>query len=132
MFQFRLDVDEHRVPAADNQRNIGLKRVEMSRRRAASNPRRVKVRFVMVNAQKRFAQRKRHGFGGLQADHQRAGQPRTARGRHTVQLGRPHLCLAQGGPRDRSQITQVLASGQFRHDTAILGVELNLRRDDIG
>ena len=69
MFQFRLDVDQHRVAAADNERNVGLKRAEISRRRAASNPRRVKVRFVMVNAQKRLAQRKRHGFRRLEADH---------------------------------------------------------------
>ena len=55
VFQFGFDMNEHRVAAADNQRNVRFKRVEIARGRIPGNPRRIQMRFVMVNAEEMVA-----------------------------------------------------------------------------
>ena len=40
--------------------------------------------------------------------------------------------FAQGGSGDGNQISQMFARGQFRHDAAVFGVQLDLRGNDIG
>ena len=65
---------------------FGSKCGEIRHRRVAGNPRRIQMRLVMMNAEERFAQSKRHGLRGFEADHQRIRQTRPVRGGDGIKL----------------------------------------------
>ena len=132
MSQLGLEVDQQGVPAADDERNVWLKRFEVRARRVAGNPRRVQVRFVMVNADKRFAQSERDGLGSFETDHQRAGQPGPARRGGGIHFRRRNLCCAQRRLRDRNQVAQMLARSQLGDNAAVGGMEIDLGGDRVG
>src|ERR1041385_1649701 len=74
MFPFLGHMNKQRVPAADDQRNIWLKFVEFGAGGFAANPGRIKVRFVMMNANEPLSQSKREGLRGLKSHQQRRRQ----------------------------------------------------------
>src|SRR6266511_5441631 len=85
-----------------------------------------------MDADKRFAQCERDGLCGGEPDQQRAGEPRAPRRSDRVHLGGQDLRFTQGSAGDWQQVAQVLARGQFRHDAAVRGVEVDLRSDEVG
>src|SRR5262245_45420562 len=70
MLLFRFNKYEQSVPATDDQRHIGNERHEICVTRFAADPWRVKVRFVVMNAQERLRQRKSKRLPCLEADQQ--------------------------------------------------------------
>jgi hypothetical protein len=90
------------------------------------------MRFVMVDADKRFPQGERDSLGRLESDEQGHRQSRPLRGSNSVELSRLHPRIAQRGLHDGNQIPQMFASGKFRHDTAVFGVQFDLGGDGAG
>ena len=90
------------------------------------------MRFVMVDADERFPQGERDGLRGLESDEQGHRQTRPLRGGNGVELLRLHTRFAQRGLHDGNQIPQMFAGGEFRHDAAVFGVQLDLRGDGAG
>jgi hypothetical protein len=132
MLQLGLHVDEHGMAATDDERDVGLKPAEVGGGRIAENPRRIKMGFVMLNAQIRFAQSEGDSLRGSAAHHQRAGQAGTLGGGDDVELrGRNGRC-SQRGLGQRRPMAQMLARGQFRDYAAIFGMELDLGRNQVG
>ncbi len=127
MFQLRFHVNQHRVTAADDERNIGLELLELCPRRVARNPRRIKMRLMMMNTNERLAQRVGDGLAGFEADDQRGGQSRTLRRGNSIQLRRRDASFVQRRCGYGEKIPQMFARGQFRHDATVFGVKLNLR-----
>ena len=72
------------------------------------------------------------GLRGLETDEQRVRQTRPLRGGDGVQLSDRNSGCAQRRLRDGNQIPQMFARGEFRHDAAVFGVELDLRGNDAG
>lgn len=90
------------------------------------------MRFVVVDTYKRFPQDISQRLGELKTDPQGAGQAGPLRGRHSVQLTHSRVRSLERSACDGQTIAQVLARGQFGNDSAILGVHLDLRRNEIG
>ena len=90
------------------------------------------MRFVMVHAHERLAQGERESLSGLEPNHQGVRQTRPLRGGHGVELACGDLSGLERGLRHRHPIPQMLPRRQLRNYAAILGVQLDLRRDDIG
>ncbi len=90
------------------------------------------MRLVMVNADERLAQGKRHRLAGLETHHQRRRQSRPSRRRHGIELVGLNSGLAQRGVRHRNQILQMLTSGEFGDDAAVFAVDVELGADDAG
>jgi hypothetical protein len=90
------------------------------------------MRFVMVDANEWFPQGKRDGLRGLESYEQGHRQTRPLRGRNRIKLSRLDTRFVQRGLHDGNQIPQMFAGGKFRHDTAIFGVQLDLRGDGAG
>ena len=97
MFQFGFHQHQHRVPAADDERDIRLELGEIGTpgaapasfvRSSAANPRRIQMRLVMMDADERFAQGKGDGLRGFEADEQRRRQSRPLRGGNGIELRR--------------------------------------------
>ena len=130
MFQFTLNMHEHRVAAAHDEGNIGFERGEIGCERPAGDPGRVEVRFVVVNAEKRLAQGERHRLRGSETGHQRMREAGAAGGGDGFQLIDGGARLGEGGGGHGDQIPQVLAGGEFRDDAAIFGVQPDLRGDN--
>ena len=59
-FNSLCDVHEHRVAAADDERDVRLERGEVGGGRIAGDPRRIQMRLVMMNAEKGLSQGERH------------------------------------------------------------------------
>src|SRR5262245_19016294 len=86
----------------------------------------------MVDADDRFAGRISHALGIVDADQQRADQPRPLRDRDAVEL-----TDSDSGPGERRldhspDLFQVLARGQFRNHSAVTGMDGDLRSNDVG
>ncbi len=82
--------------------------------------------------EKRFLQGEGHGLAGFETDEQRAGQTRAAGGGDSVQVGSFYPGSLKGVLGDGRQIAQVFAGGEFGHDAAVFGMELNLGGNDVG
>ena len=132
MFQRPTDMYEHGVAATNDQRDVGFKGAEVGHWRVGGNPWRIKVRFVMVNSVERFCEREGGGLSRLQADHECVGKAGALRGGDGVDLAGCDLGLGQSGLSDGKPIAQMLARGQLGHDASVFGMQLNLRRDNVG
>ncbi len=132
MAQVRLDMNEEGVAAAHNQRDRGLERREISRGRVPYNPLRLEVRFVMMNSDERFSQSKSQRLAGLETGHESARQAGALCCGNSVDLPGRLSGSMKGRSRYGEKVSEVLPRGEFRNDTAIFGVQLHLRRNDIG
>lgn len=83
--------------------------------------------FVVVEAEEGLAKCVRHGLPRFETNKQCRRQARSLRGGNGVKLRSSHACFTQGGLSDRQKIAQMLASGEFRDDTSVFGMKLNLR-----
>src|SRR5438477_5855653 len=101
MLQERSDMHEHSVAAADNKRNIRFELREIRGGRIATNPRRIEVRLVMMNAKKWPSQCEGHSLSGPKANHQRAWKTRALSGADGLELVRRHFRVAQRGMSNR-------------------------------
>ena len=102
------------------------------RGRSDLNPRRIQVRFVVIDAKERFIERERHGLRRFEADEQSDAQPRPLRGGDRIELQRGDARFTQRRLRDRQEILQMLARGEFRHHPAIFSMQFDLRGNDVG
>jgi hypothetical protein len=90
------------------------------------------MRLVMVDADEWFPQGERDGLRDLASDEQGQRQTRSLRGGDGIELPRLDIRIAQRGLHDGNQIPQMFAGGQFRHNAAVFGVQLDLRGDGAG
>ena len=104
MFQLGFNMNQHRVTAADDERDVGVKLLKLGARWVAGNPRRVEMRFVMMDADERFSQREGKGLPRFETDEQRGGQSRPLRGGDGIQLPGGHASLTQSGVRNRLEV----------------------------
>ena len=123
------------MSAADDERNVRLKQIELSARRSlavlghtpAANPRGVEMRFVMMDSNERFSQREGEGLSRFETDEQGGGQTRTLRGGNGIQFCGGDASLVQSGLRYGQKVSQMFACGKFRNNAAIFSVHLDLR-----
>ncbi len=69
MLELRFHVDQQRVTAAENERDVWFEGRKIGNRRIPPNPRRIQVRLVMMNPDERFTQRERLALRRLEPDH---------------------------------------------------------------
>ena len=100
MLHRSLDVDQHRMAATDDERDIGLKLREISDGRMVFDPGRIEMGFVMMNAQKWPAQNERQSLCRFESDHKRAGEAGSLGGGDGLQLIGGDVRLVQGRPGD--------------------------------
>src|SRR3954463_3729440 len=112
---------QERVAAADNQRNIGLKSMEIRRRWSATNPRRKQMCFVVMNPKKGLPQNKSNRLRRFQPHQQNARQPRTLGSTHGIQIIRRYLPLSERRAGNGQKIFQVLARSQLGDDSSVFG-----------
>src|SRR5204863_7640730 len=79
MIKFTTHVDQHGVPAADDQGNIWTKPREIGAGRFRGNPGGIQMRFVMMHTDKWFAQGEGDGLPRATTNHEGIGKPGTAR-----------------------------------------------------
>ena len=130
--RFAVHVIEMRVTAGDDQSD---ERELDARERAllrGFEQHGVDVAFEMVDAEERLAERPRHGFGVAHADEQRADQVRPLGDGDGVEVGVGDVGLFAGFAHHGDDFFQVGARGELRDNAAILGVEVDLRADDVG
>ena len=93
----------------------------------------MKVRFwLVVNAEKWFAQTERKGLRGFQADEQRARQAGALGGGDGVEVGGREAGLAEDFARDGQEVAEMFAGGKFGNDAAVFGVHGGLGGNDVG
>jgi hypothetical protein len=98
----------------------------------AIEERRENVTVQMVDGVERFAQRKSHGFGTGDADHQAADQAGTASNGDPIELRECDVRALERVLDDGGKQCDVPAAGDFRNDSAELGVKRVLIRCDAG
>ena len=76
-------------------------------------------------------ERKGDGLRGLETDEQGDGQSRPLRGGNGIELRGGNSGFAQCGLRDGQKIFQMFARGEFGHNAAVFGMQLNLRRNGV-
>ena len=89
------------------------------------------MRLVVMNTQKRPPKRVGEGLCGFNADEQGTGQARALGSSNPGQGSRPDARLPQGGVRDGQEVAEMFAGSQFRHYSAVFGMEADLRRDNV-
>src|SRR5690606_23048982 len=94
-------------------------------------PQRIDVAFEVVDAEQRFAGRQRQPFGVVDADQQRADQPRPARDRDSVDAVVADAGVAYRLLPDDADRLDVRPRGGFREHAAVLRVNVDLRGDDV-
>ena len=72
------------------------------------------------------------GLGGVQPGYQRPGQPRPVGGCHHVDVLQPHTAGRYGLLQHGRQVAHMLPRGHLRHYPPVPGMQLRLRRDDVG
>src|SRR5436190_6971644 len=88
------------------------------------------MRFMMMDANERAAQRKGHGLGCFQTDHECPGKAGALSGGDSSKICRDEIRLSQGPPSDGKQVFKVFASSQFGNYASIFLVHLDLRGND--
>ncbi len=112
--------------AADHQADAG----EMSR--PAARPAGVDVAEDVVDADERHVEGQGQHLGRRNADQERPHQARGVVDRHAGDLVETDAGPPQRLVDDRQQSLQVGSGGHLRHDATEAGVQIGLRRDDIG
>ena len=88
--------------------------------------------FQMIDADKRFAQRKRQRLSRRHANQKCPHETRAIRYGHLVDIFKFHAGRAQALINYRHNIYDMFAGGNFRHHPAKFLMNGNLRGDDIG
>jgi len=90
----------------------------------------VDVAFEVVHGDERLVEGVGERFGVADADEQGSSEAGTGGDGDGVEVGEGGVSLTQGGADDRNDVAQVLAGGEFGDDSAIGGVDGDLRSDD--
>ena len=125
------NMHKDRMPATDNLRNVRLESCKIGRRRISCHPGGVQMSFQMIYSHKGLIAREGDCLRSFQADHQRVGKAGALRCGNRIDLADIDICCFKRFAHDRLEITKMLARGEFRHDTAIFRVQLDLRGDDV-
>ena len=86
----------------------------------------------MVYRDERDAERRRGALGKVHAHEHRADESRRIRHRHGVKLGLFHARRRDRAVRQPRDDLHMAARGDLRHDAAVYGVQVGLRKDLIG
>jgi len=81
------------------------------------------MRLVMMNSEKRFAEREGHRLRGFETGHQSVWQSGAAGGGNGGEMFGRHARFGQGGGGDGNQVSQVFARGEFRDHAAVFRVQ---------
>ncbi len=114
--------DELRVPARDEQQQIG--KIEIVR-----EPRRERVGFEMVHGDEGLARHQRQRLAGREPDHHPADEPRPRRRGDAVEVGQLHPRLVEGAAHDVIEPLEMGARRDFGNDAAERRVFLDLAVD---
>jgi len=114
------------MPARDQQGH------ERRLRRVFFQQRGQQVAFHVVHADRRDAQRPGHGPGGGSTHQQGADQAGAGGIGHPAQVRRSQPGLGQGLAHQRQQLAHMVATGQFRHHAAVVGMQLDLAVQGMG
>jgi hypothetical protein len=117
-------LDQHGVAAGDQQHD------QRQLQGLVLEERRVQVCLHVVHADERHAPCHRQRLGGRHADQQRTHQTRADRARHRVDATRLDTRLDDRSSHDRVEQIEMGAAGDLRDDTPVLGVQVDLCRDD--
>ena len=95
-------------------------------------PRGVDVAFEVVDAHQRGLLGEREALRRIHADEERSRESGAVGDGDSVEVAQLDGRLLQGLPDDSVEGEHVLARGDLRNDAAVLGVHLDLGRDDVG
>ena len=95
-------------------------------------PRGVDVPFEVVDAHQRGLLGEGEALRRVHADEEGARESGAVGDGDTVEVAQLYRRLLHGLPDDGVEREHVLARGELRNDAAVLGVHLDLRRDDVG
>ena len=110
----------------------GQREAGVFRRIGRGQPGCVNVRLQVIDADEGFPQREGDGLGGVQPGNQRTGQTGAVGDRHHVHVLQPQPAGLHRLLQHRRQVADVLPRGHLRHHAAVPGMQLRLRRDDVG
>jgi hypothetical protein len=85
----------------------------------------------VIDGHERQVARPGERLSGGNADEQRSDEARPLRNRHALHITEPGVCLVERFPEYRKDQLEVVTGRDLGDDSAVLGVELGLRRDDI-
>ncbi len=120
------DLDEHRVPAADDEADAGAHAFR------GAKERREQVALQVVDGEPGFAEADGEALGGGGAEHERGGQAGAARRGEGVHIFQGDPGGGEGAPDDGPERAEMIARGDFGDDAAGGGVEGDLRGDFAG
>ena len=121
-----LDVEEERVAAACEQAEEGrLDRVGLEKERRD-------VAVQVIDRRQREPQRPRQRLRRGEPDEERPDQPGPARDRDALDVRQLGARLAERLAEDRRHELEVPARRDLGDDAAVAGVQVGLRRDDVG
>ena len=92
----------------------------------------VDVAFEVVDGDEGLVEAEGEGFGVGDADEEGAGEAGAVGDGDGVEVGEGDTWPWQGGADDGDDGAEVLAGGEFGDDSAVVGVEGDLRGDDVG
>jgi len=118
--------DDRGVPARHDQRE--QRRLQL----AVLELRCLDVGTQVVDAEQRHVVRQGHALRGRHADQQCPDQPGARGHRDRVDVGQADAGLHESLVDGRDQLAEVGTGGHLGDDTAVGGMELGLRRDDVG
>ena len=119
-------VHEHGVPAGDGQtqkRRLKLRIGDVVGGDVAAD---------MVDGHERDVQRQRRRLGKIDAHEQRPDQSRRVGAGHGIHVGAGASGLVQRAAGQPRNDLQMAARGDLRHDPAVYGVQIGLRKDLVG
>ena len=115
------DLHQLRMPAGDEQRD------ERKGRRVGREQRRKQMPLEVMDRDRRPLEHQGQRLGEGAADEQRAGQSRTARVGHRIDVGQRFSGLFQRRPQQGYDAANMVARGELGHHAAVVGMHRHLR-----
>src|SRR5205085_8865752 len=122
-------IHEEGVAAANDERDIRLEPGEIGS--AVGNPRRIEMRFVVIDAEERFFQGVGESLAGLKADDESWRKTGALGGGDRIEIAAFDGGQGKGFSGHRQQVAQVFAGGEFGDYSAVFGMQFDLRRNGI-
>ncbi len=131
MLQCPSDFRQEGVSSTDDKSDVGLHLGLLGEGEAALDPRGIEVSLVVMDTEEGDIQGEGQRLSAFESDQQGGGKARSLSRGDRVQCLRLDTCFLAGRFDGGEEVFEVFPCGQFRHDTAVFGVDLKLCGDAV-